>query len=142
MAGDRRPAERLAPFTFVHDGVESAVRQAEAAGNGDVSVSGPDIAQQCLNAGLLDEVRIDLVPVLLGEGIRYFDHIDNDKARLERVERYRVNYRGTNARSSIELLHVTRPDETAERKAAAESAFAEVVRALRSEIGAQARVTV
>ena len=97
------PAERLAPFTFVHDGVESAIRQAKAAGHGDVSVSGPDIAQQCLNAGLLDEVRIDLVPVFLGQGIRYFDDIDNDKAQLERVEvvegegvthlRYRVHYR-------------------------------------------------
>jgi dihydrofolate reductase len=97
------PAERLAPFTFVQDGVESAVRQAEAAGDGNVGVSGPNIAQQCLNLGLLDEVRIDLVPVFLGEGVRYFEHINNEKADLERVEvvqgegvthlRYRVHYR-------------------------------------------------
>ncbi|GLY07816.1 dihydrofolate reductase family protein [Actinoplanes sp. NBRC 101535] len=97
------PAERLAPFTFVPDGVESAINQAKAAGDGNVSVSGPAVAQQCLNAGLLDEIRIDLVPVFLGEGIPYFANIDNDGAELERVEvvegdgvthlRYRVHYR-------------------------------------------------
>lgn len=38
------PAERLAPFTFVHDGVESAIRKAEAAGDGNVGVSGPNTA--------------------------------------------------------------------------------------------------
>jgi dihydrofolate reductase len=97
------PAQRLAPFTFVRDGVESAIHQAKAAGDGNVGVSGPDIAQQCLNLGLLDEVRIDLVPVLFGEGIRYFEHIHNEKVELQRVEvvegegvthlRYRVQYR-------------------------------------------------
>ena len=44
------------------------------------------MAQQCLNLGLLDEVRIDLVPVFLGTGIRYFDNIENTGVRLERVE--------------------------------------------------------
>jgi dihydrofolate reductase len=97
------PAQRLAPFTFVHDGVERAIIQAKAAGDGNVGVSGPNIAQQCLNLGLLDEVRIDLVPVFLGEGVRYFENIQNEKADLERVEvvegdgvthlRYRVHYR-------------------------------------------------
>ncbi|MEV4351325.1 dihydrofolate reductase family protein [Actinoplanes sp. NPDC049596] len=96
------PAERLAPFTFVHDGVESAIAQARAAGDGNVGVSGPNIAQQCFNAGVLDEVRIDLVPVFLGEGIRYFENIAGDKAALDRVEvvegdgvthlRYRVRH--------------------------------------------------
>jgi dihydrofolate reductase len=75
-----------APFTFVHDGVESAVRQAKAAGDGGVGVAGASIAQQCLNAGLLDEVRIDLVPVFFGRGIRYFDNIENTGVRLERIE--------------------------------------------------------
>jgi dihydrofolate reductase len=56
-----------APFTFVTDGVESAVAQAAAvAGSGIVGVSGGDVVQQCLNAGLIDEIAIDLVPVLLG----------------------------------------------------------------------------
>jgi dihydrofolate reductase len=65
-----------APFTFVTDGIESAVAQAKTtAGDGLVGVGGADIAQQCLNAGLLDEVRVNLVPVLLGEGIRFFDNL-------------------------------------------------------------------
>ncbi len=61
------------PFTFVHDGVASAVKQASAvAGSKTVGVAGPNIAQQCLALGLLDEINIDLVPVLLGTGIRFF----------------------------------------------------------------------
>lgn len=96
------PAERLAPFTFVSDGVESAIAQAKAAGNGHVGVSGPNIVRHCLHLGLLDEVRIDLVPVFLGEGVRCFDHIRPGRAGLERVEvvagegvthlRYHVRY--------------------------------------------------
>ncbi|RSM36293.1 hypothetical protein DMA12_40995 [Amycolatopsis balhimycina DSM 5908] len=78
-------SENLAPFTFVSD-VASAVEQAKAAGDGTVGVSGPSIAQQCLNLGLLDELRIDLVPVFLGEGVRYFENIGSDKSPLERVE--------------------------------------------------------
>ncbi len=64
-----------APFTFVTDGVESAVRQARAvADRKDVSIGSPTITQQCLNAGLLDEIVVELVPVLMGQGIRFFDH--------------------------------------------------------------------
>ena len=64
------------PFTFVTDGVESAVRQAkEAAGNKNVDLIGASIAQQCLQAGLLDEIQIDLAPVLLGGGVRLFEHL-------------------------------------------------------------------
>lgn len=63
-----------APFSFVTEGVAAAVAAAsEAAGDKLVGVAGPDIAQQCLQLGLLDEVRVELVPVLLGEGIRFFD---------------------------------------------------------------------
>jgi dihydrofolate reductase len=62
------------PFTFVTDGVESAVEQArKAAGDRNVIVNGSKIAQQCLNAGLIDEVQIDLAPILLGSGIRLFE---------------------------------------------------------------------
>ncbi|MEV6648702.1 dihydrofolate reductase family protein [Amycolatopsis sp. NPDC051371] len=95
------PASHLAPFTFVSS-VASAVEQAKAAGDGTVGVSGPDIARQCLELGLLDEVRIDLVPVLLGSGVRYFSSFDAPRASLEQVEvvvgagvthlRYRVRY--------------------------------------------------
>ena len=70
-------ADAPVPVTFVTDGVDSAVRQAgAAAGDGWVGVAGPDVAQQCLAAGLLDEIRVNLVPVLLGAGIRYFGRLD------------------------------------------------------------------
>lgn len=80
---DGRPREDL-PITFVTDGVESAVERAKAAaGEGWVGVGGANIAQQCLDAGLLDEVRVNLVPILLGEGIRYFDNLSNAPLMLE-----------------------------------------------------------
>jgi dihydrofolate reductase len=73
-----------APFTFVTDGIESAIAQAKAvAGDAIVGVGGADIAQQCLNAGLLDEIRVDLVPVLLGQGIPFFANLANGPVRLE-----------------------------------------------------------
>jgi dihydrofolate reductase len=89
-----------APFTFVDD-VEAAVAQAKASGAGLVTVCGPDIARQCLRLGLLDEIRIDLVPVLLGRGVRCFDDIDTtvDLDHLDVIEgdevthlRYRVTH--------------------------------------------------
>ena len=64
------------PFTFVTDGVESAVEQARAsAGDKDVAVGAASIVQQCIEAGLLDEIHLDLVPVLLGDGVRLFEHL-------------------------------------------------------------------
>ena len=61
---------------FVTDGIASAVAQAKAAAAGkSVGVHGADTIQQCLNAGLLDEIHIDLAAVLLGSGIRLFDHL-------------------------------------------------------------------
>lgn len=61
---------------FVTDGIESAVRQAKAAAGGkSVGVHGADTIQQLLNAGLLDELHIDLAPVLLGSGVRLFDRL-------------------------------------------------------------------
>ncbi|MGY6658143.1 dihydrofolate reductase family protein [Amycolatopsis sp. TRM77291] len=62
------------PFTFVTDGIESAIAQAKAtAGDKSVCVASPSIAQQCLEAGLLDEIQVAVVPVLLGDGIRLFE---------------------------------------------------------------------
>jgi dihydrofolate reductase len=61
---------------FVTDGIESAVRQAKAAAGGkSVGVHGADTIQQLLNAGLLDELAIDIAAVLLGSGVRLFDHL-------------------------------------------------------------------
>ena len=72
------------PFTFVTDGLESAVEQAKAvAGDKDVAVGAASIAQQCLKAGLLDEVHVDLVPVLLGGGVRLFEHLGTTPIELE-----------------------------------------------------------
>ena len=72
------------PFTFVTDGVESAVRQAkEAAGGKNIDLIGASIAQQCLNAGLLDEIQVDVAPILLGGGVRLFDHLDTAPIELE-----------------------------------------------------------
>ena len=71
-------------YTFVTDGIESAMAQAKAAaGEKYVSLMGASIPQQCLQAGLLDEIQIHLVPVLLGTGVRLFDHIGADNIELE-----------------------------------------------------------
>jgi dihydrofolate reductase len=72
------------PFTFVTDGLESAVEQAKAvAGDKDVAVGAASIVQQCIRAGLLDEIHLDLVPVLLGGGVRLFDHLGAGPIELE-----------------------------------------------------------
>lgn len=61
---------------FVTDGVESAVKQAKAAAKGkSVGVHGADTIRQLLNAGLLDELSIDIAAVLLGSGVRLFDRL-------------------------------------------------------------------
>jgi dihydrofolate reductase len=74
------------PFTFVTDGVESAIRQAKkAAGDKDVVVCTASILQQCLNAGLMDEIHIDVVPILLGSGVRLFDHLGTEPIELESI---------------------------------------------------------
>jgi dihydrofolate reductase len=67
-------------FTFVTDGIESALEQARAAaGEKDIQISGgADIVRQFLKAGLIDELQIHLAPVLLGDGVRLFDGIDTE----------------------------------------------------------------
>jgi dihydrofolate reductase len=74
-------------FTFVTDGIESAIEQAtEAAAGKDVTLGGgADVAQQYLAAGLIDEVNINLVPVLLGGGTRLFDNLAGADLRPEAV---------------------------------------------------------
>jgi dihydrofolate reductase len=69
-------------FTFV-DGVANAVRVAAGlAGEKNVVVASAKIAQQCLDAGLLDAIDVDLVPVLLGEGVRWFENLAKAPVRL------------------------------------------------------------
>ena len=68
---------------FVTDGLESAVNQAKAAAAGKaVGVHGADTIQQLLNAGLLDELSIDIAAVLLGSGVRLFDHLAGTPSTL------------------------------------------------------------
>jgi len=71
--------ETSVPYTFVTDGLESAIRQAKA-----VAGAGSQAAQQCLRAGLLDEIWLTLVPLLPGGGVRLFDHIGGP-VRLEKI---------------------------------------------------------
>ena len=74
------------PFTFVSDGIESAVRQAQqAAGDKIVSISSASILQQCLKAGLLDELILDVAPVLLGSGVRLFANLDRFPLGLQQI---------------------------------------------------------
>lgn len=62
--------------TFVQDGVAAAVERARAvAGDKWVGVGGANVAQQCLDLGLLDEIRIELAPVVLGSGIPFFANL-------------------------------------------------------------------
>lgn len=73
-------------FTFVTDGVKSAIRQAKtAAGEKDVViVGGASVTQQCLQAKLVDELQIGIMPVLLGDGLRLFEYLD--PLELEKIK--------------------------------------------------------
>ncbi len=74
-------------FTFVTDGVESAIAKAQQiAGDKDVVVGAASVVQQCLEAGLLDEIHVDLAPCLLFNGVRLFDHLGIDPVDLALVE--------------------------------------------------------
>ena len=68
---------------FVTNGIENAVSRARAAAGGkSVAVHGADTIQQCLNAGLLDEIHVDIAAVLLGSGVRLFDRLAKTPAVL------------------------------------------------------------
>ena len=91
-------------FTFVTDGIESAVAQAKKAAKGkDVQVIGANTIQQCLNAGLCDELQIDIMPVLLGKGVRLLENIDTEKITFERTKIEKT----TPVRTSFTLKVVT-----------------------------------
>jgi dihydrofolate reductase len=73
-------------FTFVTDGIESAVAQAKAAaGDKNVVVIGGSVNQQAINAGLVDELHIGIMPVMLGGGLRQFEQIDLTRLKLEKI---------------------------------------------------------
>ena len=86
------------PFTFVTDGVESAIEKArQIAGDKSVVVGAPSVVQQCLKAGLMDEIHIDLIPTLLFNGIRLFD--------LTGIQP--VDLRITEVNATSEVIHIT-----------------------------------
>lgn len=72
-------------FTFVTDGIESALEQARAAAGGkDVGIGGgADVIQQYLRAGLVDKFQVHIAPILLGSGTRLFDAVGSDQPSLE-----------------------------------------------------------
>lgn len=75
-------------FHFVTDGVESAIRRAKAtAGDKEVTVvGGANLIQQLLKMHLIDELQIGIMPVLLGDGIRLFDHLLSYQIQLEKTK--------------------------------------------------------
>lgn len=71
-------------FHFVTEGIEKAIAEAkEAADDQDVSVGGASTLQQAIAAGLLDEIVVTQVPILLGGGVRLFDHLAAGAAKVE-----------------------------------------------------------
>lgn len=73
--------------TFLDEGVESAVGTASAAaGEKNVEIFGADVARQCIEAGLLDEIVVHVAPLLLGDGVRLYGESGAHPVKLERVE--------------------------------------------------------
>jgi dihydrofolate reductase len=89
----------------VTDGVESAVKQAKTAAGDKVVqvVGGPSLIQRLLDAGLVDELRIDVMPVVLGDGLRLLENLDPERLRLEKLE-----VREVGARTSLGFRVVAR----------------------------------
>jgi dihydrofolate reductase len=84
-ARDAEAKEGGTTFTFVTDGIESALQQARAAaGEKDVSIAGgANTIQQFLKAGLIDEMQIHIAPLLLGGGIRLFGDLGTGQIELK-----------------------------------------------------------
>ncbi len=72
-------------FTFVTDGIESALKQARAiAGDNDIwLMGGANVIQQYVKAGLVDEIQVSIAPVLFVKGTRLFEHIGTDSIELQ-----------------------------------------------------------
>jgi dihydrofolate reductase len=75
-------------YTFVTDGIESALEQAKAAaGDKNVAVmGGAEVGRQYIAAGLVDEIGVHLVPVLFEAGTRMFEHLGGEHIQLETIE--------------------------------------------------------
>ena len=95
-----------APFTAVPEGVAAAIEKARAAAGGQtVALAGPSVIQQALDLDLVDEIAVELAPVLLGKGIRFFGELAHAPVLLDDPEvtestrvthlRFRVRHQGT-----------------------------------------------
>jgi dihydrofolate reductase len=74
-------------FVFVNDGIDSALQQAKAAARGkDVVLMGADLAQQFLKAGLVEEIVLQVAPVLMGGGRRLFEQLGTEQIELEQLQ--------------------------------------------------------
>jgi dihydrofolate reductase len=100
----RPPTDPIPGVTFVGD-IDTAIAESgAAAGDQYVNVLGASVAAQCLAAGVLNEVVVSVMPVLLGDGIRLFEHPGGNTVRLDQISVtharhitnlwYRVNYAG------------------------------------------------
>jgi dihydrofolate reductase len=92
---EKKPREtKKLTVTFVTDGVESAIAKARAAaGDKNIALIGASTTQQCLNLGLCDELHIGIMPILLGEGLRLFEHIDVTQFSLEKIKIFEAGER-------------------------------------------------
>lgn len=79
------PAEPVPGITFVGDLASGLAAATTAAGDKYVNILGADVARQCLEAGALDEILVFVTPVLLGDGVRLFDHPGGMTVKLELV---------------------------------------------------------
>ena len=87
-------------FTFVTDGVESAIAQAKAAASQKAVqvIGGASVIQQLLQAALVDELHVDVMPVLLGTGLRLFEN-----TALERIQIEKIDVQETGARTTLKF---------------------------------------
>ncbi|WP_329522279.1 dihydrofolate reductase family protein [Spirillospora sp. NBC_01491] len=79
------PDTAVPDVTFVGDLGGAVAAAKAAAGDKYVNVLGADVARQCLEAGELDEILVLIAPVMLGDGVRLFDHPGGTHVRLERL---------------------------------------------------------
>jgi dihydrofolate reductase len=81
----RPPARSVPGVTFVADIHTAITQSAAAAGDKYVNILGADVAAQCLAAGVLDVLVVSVLPVLVGDGTRLFDHPGGRCVRLEQL---------------------------------------------------------
>jgi dihydrofolate reductase len=102
---DEPPVVKGVEGRFLDVGIDEAVRVSKEAADGlDVVILGANIARQCLEAGLLDEIIVHIAPVLVGDGVRLFHRVDGEPVRLRWISsadegettilRYSVSHHG------------------------------------------------